>query len=118
MDDLLSRVEWCHTSPLANVLSVLRILRKPLHGFDLLGQANLTRRVYTVLRILFGLSVWATGHFCRIPLGDTINHLNFVTSAKGVFSCSIRGFVSVLILAYSPLPGTTCTGSLAFPSSS
>ena len=60
MDDLLSRLEWCHTSPEANVLSVLRILRKPLHGFDLSGQANLTRRVYTVLSTLFGLFVWVT----------------------------------------------------------
>ena len=42
------------------MLSVLRILRKALHGFDLSGQANLTRRVYTVLSTLFGLSVWVT----------------------------------------------------------
>ena len=60
MDDLLSRVEWCHTSPQANVLSGRRILRKPLPGFDLSGEANLTRRVYTVLRTLFSLSVWVT----------------------------------------------------------
>ena len=36
----------------------------------------------------------------------------------GACSCPIGGFLSVLILAYSPLPRTTCTGSVAFASSS
>ena len=46
--------------------------------------------------------------------GDIINHPNFVSLAIGLFSCPIRGFVSVLILAYSPLPRTTESGFFVF----
>ena len=48
--------------------------------------------------------------------GDMINQPNFVSSAMGALSSWMHGFVSVFILAYSPLPRITCTGSLAFVS--